>query len=226
MADISLVRHLEIFDPKDAPSVTIIGAGATGSRVFASLVELGCTHITVCDFDFVEAHNLANQIYTRADIGSTKVLACADWYERKVGRPAPIEMRFCSQRIPDDQIEMSQVVFLLTDTMSSRREIFDACLKDNYKVTHVIETRMASSYGNVLIFDPCHGGQSTRWLNTLIDDNDAEVSACGSAISVGPTAAIIANLAVWRFIQACNGKGPAFRTNLFLDPEYIIAEAA
>ena len=44
-------RHDSIFNARRALPVTIVGAGATGSRVFASLVELGCSQIQVIDFD-------------------------------------------------------------------------------------------------------------------------------------------------------------------------------
>lgn len=227
MPDISTIRHDSIFDYNKALPVTIIGAGATGSRVFASLVELGCTNITIVDFDSVESHNLANQIYRDADVSWTKVAACKHWYQHKIGRSAPPSMRFVDARVPDGFTEMSEVVFLLTDTMASRREIFDACLASNFGVTRVIETRMASSYGDIISFDPCVPADQTQWLASLVDDGDAEVSPCGSSISVGTTASIIANLAVWKYILLCMGVSPLpapTRTRIYLNPELITNE--
>ena len=59
---INIMRHESVFNPADYPyPVHIIGAGATGSRVFAAITELGMKHVHVYDPDVVEDHNLANQ---------------------------------------------------------------------------------------------------------------------------------------------------------------------
>ncbi len=197
---ISIRRHQEIFDPsKYRGPITIIGAGATGSRVFAALAELGLTNITVYDFDKVEAHNLANQLFINHDIGQMKVSGLFDWYQRKMGVDLPPEeMKFIADKVTEDT-QLKGVVFLLTDTMESRREIFERCIQGNTDIPTVIETRMAATHGNVFTFNPHEKGQA--WLDTLIDDDDAETSACGSTLSVGTTASVIANLAVWQFMH-------------------------
>ena len=67
---LSLIRHQEIFNPeKHALPATIIGAGATGSRVYEALVSLGVPDIRVFDFDTIEPHNLPNQLFKHDDIG-------------------------------------------------------------------------------------------------------------------------------------------------------------
>ena len=200
MAHISTIRHQEIFDPTKfgALPISIIGVGATGSRVFASLVELGCTNITLFDPDVVEAHNLANQLFSHADIGRFKGEACLSWYHTKTGHD-PKDISYIARYVPCEEAQPKGFVFLLTDSMSSRREIAEACFRNNPDVLHVFETRMASSYGNVFNFNPMF--DLDAWLATLTSDEEAEVSACGSSISVGPTASIIANLAVWQFID-------------------------
>lgn len=201
---ISTIRHDEIFNAdENNQRVTIIGAGATGSRVFASLVELGLTKITVIDPDIVEAHNLANQIYSHKDIALPKVEACKRWMQQKTGRSVlPGTMEFIQASLPNEEMRIQGTVFLLTDTMSSRREIFEAHLRNNLDVYRVIETRMASTHGNVLVFNPNLPRDISYWVNTLIDDSEGEVSACGGSLSVGPTANIIANLAVWQYMHS------------------------
>lgn len=222
---ISTIRHDSIFDKNsfNVP-ITIIGAGATGSRVFLALVELGITNITVIDFDKVEPHNLANQAYVSSDIGHAKVGACENLYSEKTGEVRPDCMKFILARVPSPETKdaVKGVVFLLTDTMASRKEIFTESLKDNLDVQLVIETRMASSYGNILSFDPCDEEKSQKWWDTLSDDADTEVSACGSSISVGPTASIIANMAVWQFIHFANNPEAADEViDLYLKPTII-----
>ncbi len=202
---ISTIRHDAVFNSTAANHVpvTIIGCGATGSRVFDSLVRLGLTNFRLFDPDIVESHNLANQAYYQPHVSEYKVHAALDKFWEITGDGADESgVLAFTERVPGDNSDKVEgIVFLLTDSMKSRRKIFDAVLKDNTKVFKVIETRMASSYGNVLTFDPTLDHECTAWLDTLIDDDDAEVNACGSAISVGPTAAIIANLAVWQYIN-------------------------
>lgn len=209
MSDLSLIRHQMIFDASRInPPIHIIGAGATGSRLWLALVELGLTNIAVYDFDRVESHNLANQIYTAADVGMYKVYALARYYALKTGTPPGPTMRFNNIKVDKNLTDLTSIegiVFLLTDTMASRKEIFEHLIPDanTTKVFLMIETRMASSYGNVFCVNPFDPDQRQAWLNSLVDDDaeTTEVSACGASISVGPTASIIANLAVWQMIN-------------------------
>lgn len=237
MPDLSTIRHDSIFNAsKRAIPAIIIGAGATGSRVFASLVELGCTDITIVDFDIVESHNLANQIYREADVGWLKVEACRNWYQHKTGRPALASMYFIDQKVDAENTlanytwaQQQSAIFLLVDSMAARREIFEQCIRPNPYVQFMIETRMASSYGDVYALEPQVKTDAKAWLATLTDDEVAEASPCGGSISVGPTANIIANLAVWRYINYCNAMAETqsftpSHQRLYLTPELITAE--
>lgn len=220
---INISRHKDVIDTsKIKTPIHIIGAGATGSRLFASLVELGFTDISIYDFDEVENHNLANQLFLYEDIGKLKVEALRDWARAKLGHELE-GLNFIDAALPDSNYPLAGTVFLLTDTMTSRREIYDACLKDNFEVYRVIETRMASSYGNIYMFNPHVDGD--KWLETLIDDDDAETSACGTSISVGSTASIIANMAVWQFKLALTDPVAAEnKIDIFLKPFSMMGE--
>lgn len=214
---INISRHSSIFNPaKHQEPIHIIGAGATGSRLFSSLVELGFQDITVYDDDIVEIHNLANQLFSMEDLNKKKVDALNDWVNKKLGEGLKYGS-FITDRLPNENYILDGYVFLLTDTMSSRKEIFDSCLKDNDSIKRVIETRMASSYGNIFSFNPIKHGE--QWVSTLIDDKDAEKSYCGSSISVGATASIIANHAVWQFMLSLNDPEAADDiVDIFLQP--------
>ncbi len=210
-------RHREVLDPMSYPDpIHIIGAGATGSRLFASLIELGFTNLNVYDYDKVESHNLANQVFDNGDIDTYKVDALKKWVEAKLGEGID-GLNYSTKKLPDRDVDLDGTVFLLTDTMSSRREIYESCLMDNTGIHKVYETRMASSFGNVFSFNPItHGDQ---WLDTLIDDEDAEVSSCGSSISVGATASIIANSAIWQFMLSLTDPEAADDiVDIFLQP--------
>ena len=65
----------------------------------------------------------------------------------------------------------------------------------------MIETRMGADQGRVYTVNPTRPAQVKGWEETLYDDDFAEVSACGSTISVGPTAEYLSGLAVWQLIR-------------------------
>lgn len=228
MTALSTTRHMPIFDhTKHTDRVHIIGAGATGSRVFAALVELGITNISVYDFDNVEAHNLANQVYNYMDIGQTKVSALRNWYIAKTGFAPPSKMEFHGARVgvhfPAKPLD--GFVFLLTDTVESRKQIFDIYLHAEQcgQIKRVIETRMAALHGTIMHFDPNDADQAQRWLKSLPNEKTTEVSACGSPISVGTTASIIANLAVQQYMWLCeNPAGADSRINVQLRPLSVV----
>jgi molybdopterin/thiamine biosynthesis adenylyltransferase len=204
MTALSTIRHDAIFDPQKHKDlcVTIIGAGATGSRLWLSLVELGVTNIDVYDFDVVESHNLANQIYFTSHIGQPKVDALRDYYKLKTGANPPDSMGFYNHKVTKDSfIGQMHVLFLMTDTIESRLEIIDAFIFPTpAHYTTVIETRMASTHGNVAVFD---NFTAESWKATLPSaDAPEETTACGSSISVGVTASAIASHAVWQFLNA------------------------
>jgi molybdopterin/thiamine biosynthesis adenylyltransferase len=195
---LSTLRHFEIFNPKENDTgVTIIGAGAIGSRVFATLVELGLNKITVYDPDIVEAHNLANQLFATSDIGNAKVDGLYTWAQNKLGHN-PDTMSFWFKSV-NRETSIKGTVFLLVDSLETRRELATS-FKNNLNIPRVIDVRMAATHGNIYTFSP--HSQLDKYLATLGEDEHAEVSACGSPYSVAPTAAIMANMAVWQFIHA------------------------
>jgi molybdopterin/thiamine biosynthesis adenylyltransferase len=203
MTHLSTIRHDAIFDPianKDI-RITIIGAGATGSRLWLTLVELGVTNLAVYDFDHVESHNLANQIYHHKHLGMPKVDALASYYVDKTGQTAPASMAFYNDKVTADSfLQEADYVFLMTDTIESRIEIANVLYQEHgVQPKAVIETRMASTHGNVVVFDKA---SQALWEHNLPDPAaPEEVTACGSSISVGVTASGIASHAVWAFLN-------------------------
>ena len=197
---ISTIRHESIINPRiDNPPFTIVGCGAVGSRIFMSLIELGMTRIRCIDFDYVEPHNLANQAFMHEHVGMNKGEALQFLYETKTGEPCPSTITAHIAHIPDPAIHLDGILFLIVDSFASRREIIESLTAP--LPYYVIDTRMASTHGNAIGFSPSDPQQVEAYLATLGDDDTAEQSACGTSITVGPTASIIANLAVWHAIN-------------------------
>ena len=192
------LRHLSVFSPHAFGNkrVDVIGAGATGSRIALSFAKLGVENIHVWDDDKVEEHNVPNQAFGLEHIGSLKVDALAAIIKAATGT----EIHTHNERVDGSQ-NLGEVVFLVTDTMSSRKEIWDKSLKFKLKTQVLIETRMGADSGRVYALNPNKPGHIKAWEQTLYADDEAEVSACGASVSVGPTAEVIAGLAVWQLIR-------------------------
>jgi hypothetical protein len=191
------LRHINVFSPDQWGSrrIDVIGAGATGSKVVVSLAKLGITNIHVWDFDKVEPHNIANQVFGNEDIGKFKVDALKELVELQTGTKITAH----NERVDGTQ-ELGHVVFLLTDTMSSRKEIFAKGLKFKLRTKLMIETRIGSDGGRIYVINPSKLPEIKGWEGCFYEV--AAVSECGTSITVGPTAGIFAEMAVWQLIRA------------------------
>lgn len=191
-------RHLSVFDPYKFGDkrVDVIGCGATGSRIAMSLAKLGISNLHIWDFDIVEAHNIANQIFEQDDIGKNKVDALAKHILEATGLQVNVHV----QKVDGSQ-KLGEVVFVLTDTMSSRKEIWGKGIRYQLQIQLMIETRMGSDNGRIYAINPCKRSHVKAWEDTLHSDEVSEISACGTSISVGPTAEIVSGLAVWQFVR-------------------------
>jgi molybdopterin/thiamine biosynthesis adenylyltransferase len=200
MNRIEPLRHQSVFSPAafGKRRVDVIGAGATGSKVALSLAKLGIENLHVWDFDAIEEHNIANQVYKLSDIGESKVVSLANIIEEQTG----LKISAHNERVPSKTGQkLGDVVFLLTDTMASRKEIWSKCIKFKIEVKLMIETRMGIDEGRVYTINPLDPADVKGWESTLYDDKEAPRSACGATSTVGPTADVLAGLAVWQMVR-------------------------
>ena len=194
---LNINRHVGIFDPVkfDTP-VHVIGAGATGSWLTLQLAKLGVQDINVWDFDKVEDHNLANQLFGPEHVGMEKVVALAKIVKQLTG----MDIKVKNEKVEAQRL--AGIVFVLTDTMSSRKQIFDNCIKMNPNVKLMVETRMGVDLGNIYTICGTELDEIKFWESRWVeDDKISEVSACGSKITVGATASMLAAHAVWQMIR-------------------------
>lgn len=207
MIDIS--RHRELFNAEEFHTpITVIGAGATGSWVALALAKLGIENITIYDFDIVEEHNIANQAYALYDVGDTKVKAL--YYQIKNITEAQIkihEEKFTDQRL-------SGIIFLMVDSMEQRKLIWENAIKMKPAVQLLIEPRMGLDVGRVYNVEPTNLTHIKKYENTYYSDEEAEVSACGSSMSVITSALTIAS---WCVRQVIN-----WHNNIDLDNEILL----
>lgn len=203
------MRQISLLDPKQIKnkSITLVGAGATGSYIALTLAQLGWGNspheqgiLKVFDGDVVEEHNLANQVYEESHIGKSKVEALKEIILRKCG----FEIEVHNEFVTDQKAVQSTYVFLLTDTMASRKEIFDKCLKYSMNTDMIVETRMGLRDGRVYAFNPHNGEERDEWEKSLYSDEEATDSVCGASASIITTATFLASMACGRVIQHFN----------------------
>lgn len=190
------LRHLQAFDPQQwgQRRVDVIGVGATGSRVALHLAELGVTNLHVWDDDCVERHNLANQAYGIQHIGMPKVEAIQQVIQDKAGETIHIH----NQKVDGSQV-LGEVVFLLTDSMDSRIQIWAEGIKGKLRIKLLVETRMGLNEGRIYAFAPANPSHAEAWEKTLYLKEEASPSECRASQSIADTAAVVAGIAVSRF---------------------------
>lgn len=177
--------------------VHIIGVGATGSFVALQLAKMGVRDLHVWDFDVIEEHNIANQVYGLNDIGKLKVDALAEMIKLQTG----LEITTHDEKVTaSHKHSLRGVVFVLTDSMSSRKDIFSA-LKFNPMISLVVETRMSIDCGRIYTINPMRAQEVLPYEKTFYDDSEAEVSFCGSSLSIVNSAMNIASYAVWSIVK-------------------------
>lgn len=192
-------RHQSLFDPNtfNMP-IHIIGVGATGSWLVLQLAKLGLDNITVWDFDIVEEHNIANQLYEKADIGKLKVDALATHVKNQTGLDLKVKYtRFEGQRL-------TGFVYLMIDTMAGRKEIWERSIKNKSAVKHLVEPRMGLDEARVYNVSPLDVTQQKGYEACWYPDDEAEVSACGTSVSVVTTALLTASICARQLINFHN----------------------
>ena len=207
MLDIS--RHRELFDAEQFNTpITIIGVGATGSWLTLMLAKLGIKDITVYDFDVVEEHNIANQAFCIHQIDKEKVIALSDIIAEETNTEINIKNeKFINQRL-------SGIVFLMVDSMASRKEIWENSIKMKTTIPLLIEPRMGLDGGRIYNVEPVNLNHIKEYENTYYSDDEAEVSACGNSMTVITSAMGIAS---WCARQLIN-----FTNEIELDNEILL----
>jgi len=199
----NLLRQIDLFKPEKFKNkrIDVIGVGATGSYIVWLLSKIGLTNIHIWDDDTIESHNIPNQCFMLDHIDKSKV----DAMKEMVKNGAGIDVFEHNEKVVESQT-LGRIVFLLVDSMSMRKTIWENLLKQKINIDWVIETRMSSISGRVYTIKPYDPTHIKCWEETLCDDGEAEVSSCGASISIAPTVSLIASMAVWQLIKLFNNQ--------------------
>lgn len=207
-----LSRHITVFNPASVKNdIHIIGVGATGSFVAMELARMGCPVLNIYDFDDVEIHNIPNQYYDTGDLGKLKAEALAD--KLRLINP-DITVNVGKEAVtPEDISKMSGYVFLLVDSMKVRKELWEAA-KTNTNIINVWESRLGSDQARVYSLPIEEGKDYSKYEQDFYDDDNAEMSACGTSITVLPIVLQTSALMIVQFIDLVmdNPVIPHFKT--------------
>lgn len=203
-----LSKSYEYFQPeKDDSRIHIVGCGSVGSTVAENLARCGVTKFTLWDFDTVEPHNLANQMFRQQDVNKPKVEAL---------------LEILKEINPDvvDDVElkpdgwkgkmMSGYIFLCVDNIDLRREIVEKHMDSPYvKAMFDFRTRLEDAQHYAA--DWSDEKMKKDFLNSMNFSHDeakeeTPVSACNVTLSVCPTVRIICAYGVSNLMNFWNGK--------------------
>lgn len=196
-------KFYDFFKPDQVTErVHIIGCGAVGSLVGETLARIGLTKITLYDFDTVESHNIANQIFTEKDIGKPKTKALA---ERMLAINPEIEegLMICENGYQAQRL--SGYVFLCVDSIDLRRTIVERYQYDPF-IKAMFDFRMRLTDAQHFAADWSDRAAITSMLNSMQFTSEearqeTPVSACNLTLSVIPTVWMIVSVGVSNFMN-------------------------
>ena len=203
-----LAKSYEFFKPDMLESrIHIIGCGAIGSTVAENLVRFGITKITLYDFDTVEAHNIANQMFRNTDIGKAKVDALSE-YLNEINQDCAPDLKLVKEGWTGQRL--SGYVFLAVDNIDLRREIATSC-KENTFVKGMFDFRMRLTDAQHYAADWSDKKMVENFIDSMAFSHDeakeaTPVSACNITLSVVPTVRTIVAYGVANFINFVKGE--------------------
>ena len=205
--DMDLTKSIEYFNPINVHGKChIIGCGSVGSTVAELLARLGITKFALYDFDIVEPHNIANQMFAYSDIKSKKV----DAVKRIITSINP-DTSNAIEIFPDgySNQRLGGYVFLCVDNIDLRREICkNNRLNRSIKAVFDFRTRLEDAQHYAADWN------DMRQVDNLIKSMEftheeayaaTPVTACGTELGVAPTVRVICSLGVCNFMNLIRG---------------------
>lgn len=211
-----LTKSIEFFDPtKITNRIHIIGCGSIGSTLAENLARLGLTKFCLYDFDVVDKHNLANQMFYDKDIGKLKVDAVKE-------NLLAINPLMDVKTFPEGWVKGTRLdgyVFLCVDNIDLRREICEAN-NFNLAIKTVFDFRTLLTGAQLFAARWDKPDEKKQLMSTMQFTHDEAKSstprtACGIEIGVAPTIRIGVGYGVSNFINYL--KGQPLKTMLYID---------
>ena len=199
----NLTKSSEFFNPEDCTDrIHLIGCGSVGSAVAELLARFGLKNVSLYDFDIVEDHNLANQMFTTKDLYKPKLEGIFNrWTE--INPEAAKTLKLYNDGW--DGQKLSGYVFLCVDNIELRKRIVEEN-KYNLNVKAMFDFRTALVTAQHYAADWSKNDDIEALLDTM-DFTHAEaeknvpVSACRVSLCVMPTVWSVAMAGVTNFVN-------------------------
>lgn len=199
-----LAKSLEFLNPMSVRErIHIIGCGAIGSTLAENLARFGFTKFTLYDFDRVEPHNIANQMFTQQDIGKYKTDAVTEMIGR-INPDALKTVRKVNEGWKPDT-RLAGYVFLCVDNIDIRRQIATENL-NNLNIKAMFDFRMGLTDAQHYAANWSSEISKKEFLKTMNFTHEeaakaVPVSACNMTLSVCPTVRCIVGLGASNFVN-------------------------
>ena len=199
----NLAKSMEFFNPENCKEkINIIGCGSVGSTVAELLARFGLTNVNLYDFDVVEEHNLANQMFTTKNLYKPKLEGVYDrWVE--INPEAAKTIKLYGEGWNGQKL--SGYVFLCVDNIELRKRIVEEN-RYNINIKAMFDFRTALVSAQHYAADWSKDEDIDALLDTM-DFTHAEaeknvpVSACKISLCVMPTVWSVAMAGVTNFVN-------------------------
>ena len=199
----NLVKSMEFFNPEScSDTINVIGCGSVGSTVCELLARFGLKNVKLYDFDVVEEHNLANQMFTTKNLYKPKIEGVYDrWVEINPEAAKTIKLYGDGW----DGQKLSGYVFLCVDNIDLRRRIVEEN-KYNMNIKAMFDFRTALTDAQHYAAD----WSKKKDIDFLLDQMDfsheeaeknVPISACHVSLCVMPTVWSVAMAGVTNFVN-------------------------
>lgn len=202
-----LAKSYDFFKPETCPdTIHIIGCGSVGATVAECLARFGLTNFKLYDFDVVEPHNLANQMFTTDDLYKPKTVCTMEM----LCRINP-DIRKTAKLFNDgyDGQRLNGYVFLCVDNIDLRRKIATDNQNNPYiKAMFDFRTRLEDAQHYAAAWDSPDMVRSflaTMNFSHEEAEDETPMSACKVPLSVTPTVRTICSLGCSNFINFVKG---------------------
>jgi hypothetical protein len=173
-----LIRQWEILNPTqtDTRTITIVGAGATGSWTALMLAKMGYKNIIVYDYDTVDIENMNCQFYPYSAIGKPKVEALKELVKQFTN----IDIKVINAKF---DYKFTDITVCCADSMEVRKNMFTLSELDANS-NHLIDSRMASEYATIYSLPTHNKKLRDAYSNTLYADSEAVQERCTAKATV------------------------------------------
>lgn len=175
-----------LFDPRNARPLKLIGAGGVNSWLGVFAARAGVTDIEAWDHDIVKSHNIPMSAYLPKHIGMYKVDAL-----KQIIAELGVDIVTHRERYWGQEALRGGAVACGVDVMEGeledgawveggRKHVWENVLINKLHVDILTDTRLGGAWVEVLAIDPKIRKDRERYDKLLFPDDQAQTQTCGN----------------------------------------------